>query len=1400
MASPIKRADLKRLDLVGAQKSGPLAIKTFLVELKKGLDQDQGNQAAIHLDLPFIENEAGAKNEYDFYLHSEAPTDARAISIADLTHLIDSISKWTHETHRELDELQTELLDPGDEISESQFEEPNRQALLKRQVDVLLQLYQEDSSPETEATEDSLENLLELVQKGTPKEVLDLWQNGSETNPSISSLLQQFNELPIGAQALGGQAPIPVEQLRQLSAAYIDRLQGLAKKRGTALKLLGVQKAVDRLSGNDFGLSGATDPTSKSGADAERVGVLIQTLTEVVGGLEKEDPNLDALKQTPEEDIGGSSRALPTEGQESGDSTQAVVPQNIPTRPDTDPQTPQTSQAPTQLALHQKSSQHYQRLSIHAGFLYNHVTDNLFHLYDLDNLPFEDRQFPPLLEYEIRQEIIKYLYNLSPEELVNLNRFDIAERLFRQLILGNPKLFVQIQDFIEFQNDELIPDEKLDPLHLEDGTPTYQQTVFVQRIVQKNDALSKESGAKESDSELRKATSRSVLNLSFQTSDESFAAGLVALGVETTRTTDVRRLVLTYIQTTGLDPLYVLANRNSKEIAALFAGIQLSPEQLEQFIPLVSSYWQYQVQKIQTLTNHKIVPDPKLVEAASAAIPPETTPPGVVPTKTTPQWFVTLVEEGRKTAISSAAENRDPRLYVLASLYSTAQITTTNSPERLLLAESLRELYRNDPEKIEEAIQEIVLIQKMQLSALKSKVAKLDHRQLLGFQTAVGNTAKKPEVGSVAEMGIKTNVGVETGIEISKATTVATATPTKTPSLIPNGLANFNALSFAERQILVDKLLAQLDTQEDSPQQVYELTYTGTTVVFGEAPQPAREVSQESPIPSTQLAVTPNTPSVPNPSPPPSFANQSSGVSQGIDRVKTLGSTLSQLKELGAVAGAGNPLASMVGQVVGKAAGAILGKEAGDVVDKSIKAAGVISTVGGLLSSAGGFLLSSGGWLLGLAGGPLGLIVGGLGLGAGAAIGSGLSSLFSNAVGKLPLGGATPTSGVGGVSGLNGVGGGVAPTATGSGIGLPTASIGTVTTVITVGGTAVLTAFTAIANHSAFLKPLPTLGDSNISPYIEIQKVADEGTKFATPTDIKYSIQIRAKEGFQIKLTEAPTDTFAATFTQRPGEPARDTTTVVPSSADHTAFLAGLTKFHTDFPVIGPDFLPVGTYTIPFGTNAGGVDYTDANVSNVFSVKFTVLDSSGQPVPDATGTLVASSGEVVCFGNCPQTQGGCWPMTGVIGQIPYEGATHADSALEQDAYDIMGPVGTPIYAPFVGEACPGSIDARYGIHATMVVRGSVYSGQSGDMYLIFAHLSNLNPDIQNSCVTITADMLSGGYQLGKSGNTGNSSGPHLHYEARWNTLGVLGKKHPSLLNQHVPELAKFRDPIRSCYE
>jgi murein DD-endopeptidase MepM/ murein hydrolase activator NlpD len=90
--------------------------------------------------------------------------------------------------------------------------------------------------------------------------------------------------------------------------------------------------------------------------------------------------------------------------------------------------------------------------------------------------------------------------------------------------------------------------------------------------------------------------------------------------------------------------------------------------------------------------------------------------------------------------------------------------------------------------------------------------------------------------------------------------------------------------------------------------------------------------------------------------------------------------------------------------------------------------------------------------------------------------------------------------------------------------------------------------------------------------------------------------------------------------------------------------------------------------------------------------------------------------------------------------------------------DIAVPVGTEVIAVADGKIEPANWGKAYGTQAVQKVAGG---------WVIHAHLSHL--DVK------AGDHVTKGQKIGKSGNTGNSSGPHLHFEMRNNIRWSAGE-------------------------
>jgi murein DD-endopeptidase MepM/ murein hydrolase activator NlpD len=88
--------------------------------------------------------------------------------------------------------------------------------------------------------------------------------------------------------------------------------------------------------------------------------------------------------------------------------------------------------------------------------------------------------------------------------------------------------------------------------------------------------------------------------------------------------------------------------------------------------------------------------------------------------------------------------------------------------------------------------------------------------------------------------------------------------------------------------------------------------------------------------------------------------------------------------------------------------------------------------------------------------------------------------------------------------------------------------------------------------------------------------------------------------------------------------------------------------------------------------------------------------------------------------------------------------------------------GTDVIAVAPGVIANSNWGKAYGIQ---LVQEVLYKGKK--FYVIYAHLSKALVKI--------GDKVVKGQHIGESGNTGNSSGPHLHFEVRNNIRWSAGK-------------------------
>ncbi|WP_432112877.1 peptidoglycan DD-metalloendopeptidase family protein [Streptomyces sp. S1] len=111
------------------------------------------------------------------------------------------------------------------------------------------------------------------------------------------------------------------------------------------------------------------------------------------------------------------------------------------------------------------------------------------------------------------------------------------------------------------------------------------------------------------------------------------------------------------------------------------------------------------------------------------------------------------------------------------------------------------------------------------------------------------------------------------------------------------------------------------------------------------------------------------------------------------------------------------------------------------------------------------------------------------------------------------------------------------------------------------------------------------------------------------------------------------------------------------------------------------------------------------------------------------------------------------PVKGIIGDslIVGSGGSMSRSAGGHSGLDITAPSGTPVLAAASGRVVAiNAAGASYGNHVVLE--------HSGGIYTLYAHLS--------ASSVSTGQQVSAGQKVGLVGSTGNSTGPHLHFEVR----------------------------------
>lgn len=125
------------------------------------------------------------------------------------------------------------------------------------------------------------------------------------------------------------------------------------------------------------------------------------------------------------------------------------------------------------------------------------------------------------------------------------------------------------------------------------------------------------------------------------------------------------------------------------------------------------------------------------------------------------------------------------------------------------------------------------------------------------------------------------------------------------------------------------------------------------------------------------------------------------------------------------------------------------------------------------------------------------------------------------------------------------------------------------------------------------------------------------------------------------------------------------------------------------------------------------------------------------------------------------TSGGyAWPMTSVRGVTSHFGGRKSPGGIGSTNHkgtDFAAPMYTKIYAAKAGTVTRAA--NKYDGYGVCII---IYHGTGN--YTLYGHLS--------SCAVKEGDTVSQGQLIGYSGNTGNSTGPHLHFGIQENNTWV----------------------------
>jgi murein DD-endopeptidase MepM/ murein hydrolase activator NlpD len=120
------------------------------------------------------------------------------------------------------------------------------------------------------------------------------------------------------------------------------------------------------------------------------------------------------------------------------------------------------------------------------------------------------------------------------------------------------------------------------------------------------------------------------------------------------------------------------------------------------------------------------------------------------------------------------------------------------------------------------------------------------------------------------------------------------------------------------------------------------------------------------------------------------------------------------------------------------------------------------------------------------------------------------------------------------------------------------------------------------------------------------------------------------------------------------------------------------------------------------------------------------------------------------------------PVKGFVSSgYGYRDSPFSNKKSFHEGYDIVAPIGTPVYAPLSGRIKAVGFDSGFG-------RYIILENKKKKLMVLFGHLKMV--------YIREGGFVKKGTRIGSVGMTGRTTGPHLHYEVKHKGVLVNPKK------------------------